>query len=211
MKRLRLVRLVVLFSAMMVCPSLLSALRLAVGRAPAATREPRGADRARFATGAKMQSDSNTSSIDPAKAEEAKSISETKSEEIAAVERALAALKKLEKAANEKMTLREYNSKVNDVKAEVSECLRRVSPRELRKEIGLAVEAYADAITAWEEMIRYDFMSADYEPGSSLQKKYSIPTSGDATGRIMARGAVLSTIWKVARKHTDKVSSIIGK
>jgi hypothetical protein len=57
-------------------------------------------------------------------------------------------------------------------------------------------------------MIRYDFLLAAYEPGLTLQKRYSIPIdkslgSGSA---IMRRNVVLSTIWGAARKHIENVA-----
>ena len=129
----------------------------------------------------------------------------------AAAQRAVAALRKLEKAIDVKMNLRDYSLRIGETKTELEQCLPRLGPGELRREVIAAMEAYMDASTAWEEMVRYDFMAAEYEPGTSLQEKYSIETSESATGRIMARTVVLNTIWKAARKHSEKAGTLAGK
>ena len=64
------------------------------------------------------------------------------------------------------------------------------------------MDAYADASKAWNEMIRYDFMLlVDFEPGSSLQKKYDIPVDTSLSSKMMRRNVVLSTIWGAAKSQ----------
>lgn len=118
----------------------------------------------------------------------------------------LAALLKLDKAVNIKMSLRDYSTRVAEARGELEKCLPRLSAGELKREMIAAMGAFLDAGSAWEEMVRFDFMAAEYEPGTSLQKKYSIETSESATGRIMARAVVLNTIWKEARRHVEKAA-----
>ena len=73
------------------------------------------------------------------------------------------------------------------------------------------MDAYADASTAWNRMIRYDILLADFEPGSTLRRKYSIPSEESKLTRrqFMNRSVVLSTIWGAARKHMENISSTV--
>jgi len=65
-----------------------------------------------------------------------------------------------------------------------------------------------DAGTAWNEMIRYDFMLPEFEPAKTLQQKYSISVDTSLGGRpILPKKVVLSTIWGSARKHIENASS----
>jgi hypothetical protein len=127
---------------------------------------------------------------------------------IAAVRDALKALRKMAGATEIGITFQEYGSRVIDAKADVEEALRQLPEGELKTEIALAMDAYADASKAWNEMIRYDFMLVDFEPGSSLQKKYDIPVDTSLSSKMMRRNVVLSTIWGAAKSHIEKADAL---
>ena len=122
---------------------------------------------------------------------------------------AIRALRKLAGATEVGISFREYGSRVIDVKADVDESIRELPEGDLRNEIRLAMEAYADAAQAWNEMTRHEFMLINYEHGASLQKKYSIPVDTSLSSPIMRRDVVLSVIWKAARTHIDRASSLM--
>lgn len=121
---------------------------------------------------------------------------------------AIKSLRKLAAATDVGVNFQDYGRRVIDVKAEVEDYLTRVEDGYRKEQIRLSMQAYADAGSAWNEMIRYDFMLPEFEPAKSLQKKYSIPTvtspGGSAT---MPRRIVLSTIWAIARKHIENAAS----
>jgi hypothetical protein len=125
-----------------------------------------------------------------------------------AVRDALKALRKMAGATEIGISFQEYGSRVIDAKADVEEALRQLPEGELKTEIGLAMDAYADASKAWNQMIRYDFMLVDFEPGSSLQKKYEIPIDTSLSSKMMRRTVVLSTIWGAAKSHIEKADAL---
>ena len=127
---------------------------------------------------------------------------------IAAVRDALKALRKMAGATEIGISFQEYGSRVIDAKADVEEALRQLPEGELKTEIALAMDAYADASKAWNQMIRYDFMLVDFEPGSSLQKKYDIPVDTSLSSKMMRRTVVLSTIWAAAKSHIEKADAL---
>jgi hypothetical protein len=131
---------------------------------------------------------------------EPKRVETTKNE---AVENSLRSLRKLAAAAEVGVNFEEYGRRLIDVKSEVSELLPKIEEGAVKEHIILAMDAYVDASTAWNRMIRNDILLADFEPGSTLRTKYSIPSeSSKATRRqFMRRNVVLSTIWGVARQH----------
>jgi len=128
----------------------------------------------------------------------------------AAAREALKALRKMAGATEIGINFQEYGSRVIDAKADVEEGLRQLPDGELKTEISLAMEAYADAAKAWNEMLRYDFMLMQYEPAPTLQKKYSIPIETIAGDPIIKRNTTLSTIWQAARIHIDKADSLLN-
>jgi hypothetical protein len=128
---------------------------------------------------------------------------------IAAALEALKALRKMAGATEIGISFQEYGSRMIDAKADVEEALRQLPEGELRTEIALAMDAYADASKAWNQMIRYDFMLVEFEPGSSLQKKYDIPIDASLGSKVMTRNVVLSTIWGAAKPHIEKADALI--
>jgi hypothetical protein len=126
---------------------------------------------------------------------------------------ALKALRKMASATEIGINFQEYGTRAIDAKADVDEALRQLPDGELKTEIGLAIEAYADAGRAWNKMLRYDFMLVEEEP--TFPEKYSIPTTRSETSPthsfMNGRDAILSAIWKAARSHIDRASSLLNK
>src|SRR5262249_44123796 len=123
---------------------------------------------------------------------------------------ALKALRKMAGATEIGINFQEYGSRVIDAKADVEEGLRQIPDGDLKTEISLAMDAYADAAKAWNEMIRYDFLMVKFEPGATFQKKYSIPVDTSIGDPIMRRNVVLSTIWQAARAHLERAESLLA-
>lgn len=134
----------------------------------------------------------------------------TETENNEAIEGALKSLRKLAAATEVGVNFQEYGSRLIDVKAEVSEFLPKITDGFVKEEIKLAMEAYADAATAWNWTIvnHMGDMFPDFEPGKTLQQKYSIPTyRWTSDSNLMARDKVLSTIWAAARKYIENAST----
>lgn len=123
------------------------------------------------------------------------------------IESALKSLRKLAAATEVGVNFQEYGSRLIDVKAEVNEFLPKITDGYVKDEIKLAMESYADASTAWNNMLRRDYLLIGFEPADTLQKKYSIPIDR-SIGNIplLPRNVVLSTIWAAARKHIENAS-----
>lgn len=128
-----------------------------------------------------------------------------------AVANALKSLRKLAAATEVGVNFQDYSSRLIDVKAEVNEVLPQIADGYVKDEIKLAMDAYADAGTAWNWTIvnRSGDMFPDYEPGKTLQAKYSIPTYKYSDLHLMERDKVLNAIWAAARKHIE--NAVKGK
>jgi hypothetical protein len=130
-----------------------------------------------------------------------------------AAQNSLKLLRKMASATEVGINFQEYGKRVIDLKADVDEELAQLPESELKQEIKLAAEAYVDAGTAWNEMLRYDFMLTSFEPARSFQKKYSIPgEKTDSRGGLrLDKNVVLSTIWGAARKHIDRATQLMNQ
>jgi hypothetical protein len=96
-----------------------------------------------------------------------------------------------------------------DLKADVDEELSQLAENEVKQEIKSALEAYVDAGTAWNKMLRYDFMITGFEPAKTLQAKYSIPTDSTGSSTIVLKSVALSTIWGAAKKHIENATELM--
>lgn len=145
-----------------------------------------------------------------------KNASETKSNE--AVENALKLLRKLA-AATEVLSwgkrddYKEFGRRFIDVKAEVNEVLPEIPDGNVKDEIKKAMEAYDDTMIAWNYMFGGNStgrttgdLLPDYEPGKTLQQKYSIPTYSSGSLNLMGGDKVINTIWQAARIHIENAS-----
>jgi hypothetical protein len=128
--------------------------------------------------------------------------------------RALRALRKLAGATEIGISFQEYGSRLIDVKNEVDDASSRIPAGDLKNELSLAMEAYADAGQAWNQMIRYEFMLPNSEPGLTLIRKYSLqPTElvpGNRSTLALPRNYVLTSVWGAARSHIDRASSMLS-
>ena len=119
---------------------------------------------------------------------------------------AIKALKQLSAATEVGVNFQDYGRRVIDVKAEVEENLSNISDENVRNEIKLAMEAYVDASSAWNEMLRYEFILVKETLGQALQKKYSIPIDNSLGSAVMWRKTVLSSIWQAAKTHIENAT-----
>lgn len=124
---------------------------------------------------------------------------------------AVKALRKMAGATEIGINFQEYSSRLIDLKAEVDEALMQLPEGELKNEISLAMEAYVDAKQGWNEMITDDYLLVQFEPGRSLQKKYSIPGDGDKRYPAIRKKTTLSIIWGAADKHINRASQLLNQ
>lgn len=134
---------------------------------------------------------------------------------------AIKALHKLAIAIEVGINFHEYTSKLIDTKAEVEEKTNSLPNEELKKEILLAMDAFIDAKLIWDRENEFyrkyptlvdvgtvGFDKTD-EQGLSILKKYSI-SLGDAEDKVYAnRSKLIPSIWKAARLHIDKATSLL--
>lgn len=128
--------------------------------------------------------------------------------------RAWRALRKLAGATEVGINFQEYGSRLIDVKNEVDDATSRMPAGDLKLELNLAMEAYVDAGQAWNQMIRYDFMLPNAEPGLTLIKKYSLQpvelVPGNRSTLALPRNYVLTTLWATARLHIERSNAEIN-
>jgi hypothetical protein len=128
--------------------------------------------------------------------------------------RALRALRKLAGATQIGINFQEYGSRLIDAKNEVDEATSHMSTSNIKTELTLAMEAYVDAGQAWNQMLRYEFMLPNAEPGLTLIKKYSLEprelVPGNRSTLALPRNYVLSALWEAARAHIERVESLMN-
>jgi hypothetical protein len=122
---------------------------------------------------------------------------------------ALKSLRKMAGAAQMGINFQEYSSRIIDAKADVDESLAQLPNGEVKKEIALALQAYVDAKTIWNDAATSDSVFTFLEPAKTLQRKYKIPErqKGTATDKSVA----LSTIWSAASKHIERASKVLNE
>lgn len=141
-----------------------------------------------------------------------------------ATSEAITALRKLEAASQVKPSLMHYNQLVIEAKAQVNEAAMVLPDGELKQELNAAIEAYADAATAWAAMQR-TYLRDDKEPGKTLGPKYGLHLdSANAGMREYFEGVerignpnyespttkgVLGKIWSVGKGHLDRAAKIV--
>ncbi|HEY0658049.1 MAG TPA: hypothetical protein VGD05_06230 [Pyrinomonadaceae bacterium] len=120
------------------------------------------------------------------------------------IEEALKSLRKLAAATDVGVNFQDYGRRVIDVKAEVEEFLTNIPDGDSKTEIGLAMQAYADAGTAWNFAVQNrGYLFIDFEPAITLRPKYNLPTTRLGSLTLISNEVALSTIWATARKHID--------
>jgi hypothetical protein len=125
-----------------------------------------------------------------------------------AIDNALKSLRKLAAATEVGVSFREYGTRLIDVKTEIEELLPDISEGNVKEEIKLAMEAYADASKVWNEMIKTGNgdLFPDYEPWKTLQQKYSIPTYRYSNLHLMTVDKSLKAIWAAANQHIENAA-----
>ena len=132
--------------------------------------------------------------------------------ETAAARAALKSLRRL--AAVESVTPEydEYTKLLLEVKGEVDDYLSDIGPGEVRDEIGLALEAYTDLRVAWNTTRGFLAVPAAlYQPQRTLIAKYGIPIDVRGDIPLMNYQGAVSTIFKAAREHIDRASSLLAR
>ncbi|OLE53286.1 MAG: hypothetical protein AUG51_13795 [Acidobacteria bacterium 13_1_20CM_3_53_8] len=130
---------------------------------------------------------------------------------------AVRVLRRLNSAIDVGVSYAQYSQILIEVKGSVDEALASIPAGELRNEITLAMEAYADAGQAWNVMIQNgrsyssDILSV-YPPIGALITKYSVPVKRQSGNfAIVNNRTMLSTIWQAARTHIDRASSLLNQ
>jgi hypothetical protein len=134
------------------------------------------------------------------------------------VEQALRALRKIAGAIEVGVNHLQYSALVIDAKSAVDEALASLPDGELKEELKAAMEAYTDAGTVWNKIVGTDHgpgqivLASRYgkhEPMWSIHEKYSVPAEPGTTGStIISADLMQDTIWKAARAHLDKATTV---
>lgn len=143
---------------------------------------------------------------------------------------AVKALRKLEASTQVHPSYTQYNALVIDAKAEVNEVARVLPDGELKSHLNGAIEAYADAATAWSAMgesLHGSYLSNRDEPGTTLSKRYEIDLDpvkvagqkyedalkeiGNPNYESPMKRSILDKIWAAARDHLNQASGLIER
>jgi hypothetical protein len=73
----------------------------------------------------------------------------------------------------------------------------------------LALQAYVDGKTLWNDSATSDIVVTMLEPGLSLQRKYKIPEFNKGT--MAYKNVALSTIWAAANRHIDRATKLLDE
>jgi len=139
-------------------------------------------------------------------------------EQKSAVGDAVKLLRKVDAATEVGVSYAQYGPMLIDAQASVNEASTALPEGELKNELKLAIEAYKDAYLAWQITNKQGFITVGQSipqgiaEGSHLVKKYSIPLTfpnDPEKTSLVSKEDALNTIWKVARTHIDKASSLI--
>lgn len=132
--------------------------------------------------------------------------------ETAAARGALKSLRRLAAAESVTPEYDEYTKLLLEVKGEVDDFLSDIGPGEVRDEIGLALEAYTDLRVAWNATRGFLAVPAAlYQPQRTLIAKYGIPIVVRGEVPLMDSEGAISTIFKAAREHIDRASSLLPR
>lgn len=120
----------------------------------------------------------------------------------------LKALRKISAATEVGINFRDYGLLVVDAKAAVNDATVNISDNALKTELYQAIQAYADALTAWNISLKTDgFLiikggttsDEGYWQGLALHEKYHF--TSDVFHISVSKKNALNTIWKVAKAH----------
>lgn len=117
---------------------------------------------------------------------------------------AIKALRQLSAATDVGVNFQDYGRRVIDVKAEVEDFLPNIDDEYVKNEIKLAMNAYADASSAWNFSVQNrGYLFIDFEPAITLRPKYNIPTTQLGRLTLISNETALSTIWSAAKTHIE--------
>jgi hypothetical protein len=134
---------------------------------------------------------------------------------------AIKALRRLDSAVSVGLTYREYGTRLVDTKVAVDEQLEKIAEGELKMEIMRAMIDYKRASEVWEMkvtqsegFIRGGFMENISSYYKALRRDYPEMSveefkSADGVSILIDIDGALSVIWRSARKHIDKATSLL--
>lgn len=152
---------------------------------------------------------------DVAQVAQSPKVDEKAEKQKAALKSVLKSLRKLVAATDilswgKRADFEEFGKRYIDVKAEVGEVFSDIPDSEAKEELKKALEAYDDGLRAWKYIFGDNPLGRtsgdlfpDFEPGKTLQQKYSIPTYNSGSLHLMGGDKVLGTIWQAARAHIE--------
>lgn len=133
---------------------------------------------------------------------------------LAAAQDAMKALRKLDAATQVGVNFVNYQPLVIDARAKVDEAVSLLPIEQLKSELRSAIDAYADAASAWNDALTSEHLIISQPPGDSLARKYGLNGAPLYTGSdiiIVPRGTALTTMWRAGRAHIDRASSLLNQ
>jgi hypothetical protein len=123
---------------------------------------------------------------------------------------ALRALRKLNAAANVGVNYQNYSAMVIDAQASVDEALTLLPDCELKTELNLAGDAYADGLTVWNYTLALG-LDVYFRDRVSLKHDYEFINESSASEReqLIRRQDALGVIWTAARRHIERVDDLM--
>lgn len=120
------------------------------------------------------------------------------------VAEALKSLRKLTAATDVGVNFQDYSRRVIDVKAEVENLLPGIADEYVKNEIKSAMDAYADASSAWNFAVKNrGYLFIEFEPALTLQPKYNLATEQLGRMTLISNQTALSKIWATAKNHIE--------
>lgn len=135
---------------------------------------------------------------------------------------ALEALRKVQAATQVGVNYQQYGQLLIDAKAKTNAASLALPDGPLKNEFKGAIDAYADAATAWDtkfnsDRLFKDKLFTDWDPGRSLIPKYKLPLRGISQNEKAAGGvdwidtaAAMSIIWQHADSHIKEIGKVLG-
>lgn len=130
--------------------------------------------------------------------------------EMVAARGALKALRRLAVAEEVAPNYDQYVKLLLEVKGEVDDYLADLRPGEAKYELSSALEAYMDLQRAWNATRGFLTIPViGFEPQRTLIIKYGIPIDKRGDMPIMDFQEAIFTIFKAAREHIDRASTLL--
>ncbi len=131
-------------------------------------------------------------------------------EEIQAIQDALKTLQKLSASTEVGVNFKEYGTLVIEAKAQTNAALVKLSEGGLKEELEATMNAYMDALRAWDAIIKHKFDSEydDPELTETLFAKYPILTTID---NDEIEKMVTPVIWHFAGEHLKRTNELFNR